>query len=71
MTASGDIADGGLKDTEDDMVIDENAVDLTDKPPVDPSQRLGYSEIGGTNTVDRLTKKLLNNNTTATVISSL
>ena len=36
----GDIADGGLKDTEDDMAIDAYAVDLTGKPPADPNQRL-------------------------------
>ena len=71
MASSGDIADGSLKDTEDDMAINENAGDLRGKPPADPSQRLGYSVIGGTNTVDQLTKQLLNNNTAANAISSL
>ena len=53
---SDEIPDGGLKDTKN-MVIDENAGDLTGKPPADPNQRLGFSVIGGINTVDQLTRK--------------
>ena len=71
MTSSGEIADGGLKDTRDDMAIDENASDLTCKPPADPTQRLGFSMIGGIDTVDQLTKKVVNDNTAANTISSL
>ena len=33
MTSSGETPDNGLKDTQDDMAIDENAGDFTGKPP--------------------------------------
>ena len=70
-TSSGEILDGGLKDTEDDMAVDENACDLNNKPPVVPNQRPGLCAIGGINTVDQLDQKVLNNNTAANAISFL
>ena len=70
-TSSGEILDGGLKDTEDDMAVDENACDLNNKPPVVPNQRPGLCAIGGINTVDQLDQKVLNNNTAANAISTL
>ena len=65
MTSSGEIPDSGLKDTQDDMVIGENAGDLTGKPFADPNTILGRCEIGGIDTVTMLSKKVLINNTAA------
>ena len=36
LTAGGDIAGVGLKETKDDMVINSTVVDLTSKAPADP-----------------------------------
>ena len=65
------MAGDGLNDTEDDMILDSNIVDLASKLPADPVQRLGFSEISGTDTVNQLTNQLLNDNTAANAISSL
>ena len=70
-TSSGEIPDGGLKDTQDDMAIDENACDLTGKPIAVSNQRPGLCVIGGIDTVEQLDKKVPNNNTCANTISSL
>ena len=73
MTAGGDMAGGDLTGTNDDMAIDLTGGDLTSKDPADPVKQLGFFEIGGTNTVDLLTKnnQLLKYNTAANATSSL
>ena len=55
-TSSGEIPNGGLNDTQDDMAIGENACDLAGKSPVVPTQRPGLCEIGGVDTVKQLNK---------------
>ena len=57
MMTGDEIPDGGLKDTQDDMVIGKNVDDLTGKPFADPNTILGRCEIGGSDTVNLLVKK--------------
>mmetsp|Transcript_50094 Transcript_50094/g.56723 ORF Transcript_50094/g.56723 Transcript_50094/m.56723 type:complete len:80 (-) Transcript_50094:214-453(-) len=56
MTAGGDMANGGLAETKDDMAIDLTGGDLTSKDLADSVNQLGFCEIGGSNTFDLLDK---------------
>ena len=73
MTAGGDMAGGGLTETNDDMTIDLTGGDLTSKDPADPVKKLGFCEISGSNTIDLLNKndQQLKDNTAANATTSL
>ena len=70
-TTSDERPDSGLTDTQDDMVIGENASDLTGKPLAVPKSILGSHEIGGSDTVNTLAKHVLNSNNASNALSSI
>mmetsp|Transcript_62200 Transcript_62200/g.69637 ORF Transcript_62200/g.69637 Transcript_62200/m.69637 type:complete len:385 (-) Transcript_62200:1133-2287(-) len=70
-TTSDKRPDSGLTDTQDDMVISENASDFTGKHLAVPKSILGSHKIGGSDTVNALAKQVVNNNTASNTLSSI